>query len=175
MKFHIETPRLILREMRDDDAAGMFDLGSRPEVLQYLAEAPLTDIEQSREVIRYVQKQYAEHGIGRFAVEWKATGEFVGWAGLKYLTEPLNGCVNYHDLGYRLLPRFWSMGIATEASRASLDFGFEQMGLEKIYAGIMPSNAGSCAVARKVGMRFVNEFLLEGAVWHWFVAEKPGR
>lgn len=172
MQYRLETPRLILRAMNADDAEGMFDLDSRPEVLKYLLTPPLTDVEQSREIIRRVQQQYEEHGIGRFAVEWKATGEFVGWAGLKFLTEPLNGCVNYHDLGYRLLPKFWGMGIATEASRASLDLGFNQMGLQKIYAGALPENVGSCRVLEKMGMRLVNQFELEGGMWNWYVAER---
>ena len=159
--------------MNDGDAEGMFDLDSRPEVLKYLGIPPLTDIEQSREIIRYVQQQYELHGIGRFAVEWKATGEFVGWAGLKFLTEPLNGHVNYHDLGYRLLPKFWGMGIATEASLASLDLGFNQLGLQAIYAGVLPENAASCKVREKVGMRFVNQFELLNLTWNWYAMERP--
>ena len=159
--------------MNDGDAEGMFDLDSRPEVLKYLGIPPLTDIEQSREIIRYVQQQYESHGIGRFAVEWKATGEFVGWAGLKFLTEPLNGHVKYHDLGYRLLPKFWGMGIATEASLASLDLGFSQMGLQAIYAGVLPENAASCKVLEKVGMRFVNQFGLLNLTWNWYAMERP--
>lgn len=173
MQYHIETSRLLLRAMRLDDAEGMFDLDSRPEVLRYLDTPPLKDIEQAREIIRYVQRQYEAHGIGRFAVEWKATGEFVGWAGLKFLTEPLNGHVNYHDLGYRLLPKFWGMGIATEASRASLDLAFNQMGLQVIYAGVLPENAASCKVLEKVGMRFVNPFELQNLTWHWYAVERP--
>lgn len=172
MQYHLETPRLILRAMCLDDAEGMFDLDSRSEVAKYLLTPPLTAIEQSREIIRYVLRQYEEHGIGRFAVEWKATGEFVGWAGLKFLTEPINGHVNCHDLGYRLLPKFWGMGIATEASRASLDLAFNQMGLQKVYAGALPENVASCTVLQKIGMRLVNQFELEGGMWNWYVVER---
>lgn len=173
MQYRIETPRLILRAMRDDDAAGMFDLDSRPEVLKYLGSPPFTDIEQSRALIRFVQRQYEENGIGRFAVEWKATGEFVGWAGLKYLTEPINGHVHCHDIGYRLLPKFWGMGIATEASLASLDLAWNTMGLEKIYAGALPENLASCAVLQKIGMRYVEQFEFVGLVWNWYEINKP--
>lgn len=173
MKFHIETPRLLLREMRPTDAEGMFDLDRRPEVAKYLGAPPLTDIEQSRKSIEYVRSQYKDFGIGRFVVEWRETGEFVGWAGLKFLTEPMNGQVNYHDVGYRLLPKFWGRGVATEAARASLDFGFNELNLEKICGVAMPENAASCAVLEKIGLRAVNDFLHEDFVLRWFEMARP--
>jgi [ribosomal protein S5]-alanine N-acetyltransferase len=173
MQFVLETPRLLLRPMLDTDDQGMFDLDSRPEVLRYLGIPPFTNIAQSQALIHHVQKQYAEHGIGRFAVEWKATGEFVGWAGLKFNTEPLNGQVNYYDLGYRLLPKFWGLGIATEASIASLDLAFGQLNAPCVFAGVLPDNLASVKVLEKLGLQFVNQFELLNLNWHWYVLEKP--
>lgn len=173
MKFHIETPRLLLREMRPTDAEGMFDLDSREEVAKYLGTPPLTDIEQSRKIIEYVQSQYKDFGIGRWAVEWRETGEFVGWAGLKFLTEPMNGHTDYYDVGYRLLPKFWGRGVATEAARASLDFGFGKLNLQKIYGVAMVENGASCAVLQKVGLRAVNDFEEDGLLLRWFEMERP--
>lgn len=173
MKFHIETQRLLLREMRPTDDEGMFDLDRRAEVAKYLGIPPVTDIEQSRAIIRYVESQYAEFGIGRWAVEWRETGEFVGWAGLKFLTKTMNERVNYYDVGYRLLPQFWGMGIATEAARASLDYGFREMNLSKICGVAMPENLASCAVLQKIGLHFVNQFEDKGLVLNWFEMDKP--
>jgi [ribosomal protein S5]-alanine N-acetyltransferase len=173
MQITLETPRLLLRPMLDTDDRGMFDLDSRPEVLRYLGIPPFTDIAQSQALIQYVQQQYAEHGIGRFAVEWKATGEFVGWAGLKLNTEPLNGHVNYYDVGYRLLPQFWGRGIGTEAALAALELAFGQMNIPRVFAGVLPDNLASVKVLEKIGMQYVNQFELLNLTWNWYVAEKP--
>jgi hypothetical protein len=71
MKIKLETPRLLLREVEEQDAAGFFALDSDPEVTRYLGMAPQERMEQSMETIRYIQKQYAELGIGRWALVLK--------------------------------------------------------------------------------------------------------
>ena len=74
MNIRIETERLILRPFQEDDVDRLFLLDSNPEVMKYVGQKPLTKKEQSAEVIKMVQKQYAEKGIGRWAViEKKAT------------------------------------------------------------------------------------------------------
>ena len=58
---------------------------------------------------------YRKHGFGRWGVVLKATGRLIGFAGLKYLDE-----LREVDVGYRLLPEYWGMGLATEAAQASV-------------------------------------------------------
>ncbi len=173
MTIHIETPRLILRELRPEDDHGMFELDSNPAVLTYLGGAPQTDIEQSREVIRFVQSQYENYGIGRFAMVLKDTNEFMGWAGLKYVTESINDHINYHDIGYRLIERYWGKGYATEAARASLDYGFHELNLDKIYGITMSDNYASQAILQKIGLRYVNDFTEKNMSLKWFEATNP--
>jgi len=69
-----------------------------PEVHRYLGNKPSVSLTQSQEQVHYIQQQYYENGIGRWAVIDKQTGEFVGWAGLKFITEPLHQKTNYYDL-----------------------------------------------------------------------------
>jgi len=128
----IETERLILRELLPSDNKDMFELDSNPEVHKYLGENPVKSIEQSQEVIRMVRSQYQTNGIGRWATIEKETGLFIGWSGLKFITEPENNKVNYHDIGYRFMPQFWGKGYATEATKAWLKYGFEQLNLTEI-------------------------------------------
>lgn len=83
----LETPRLIIRELLPTDEEGMFAMDSDPEVHRYLGDKPYTDVQQSRENIAIVRQQYRDNGIGRWAVELKNTGEFIGWTGFKRMRE----------------------------------------------------------------------------------------
>ncbi len=158
MKINIETPRLLLREMRLEDAAGMFELDSNPNVLKYIYHPPQTHISESVKVIEYVLEQYEAFGIGRWAMILKETGEFVGWTGLKMMTKSMNGHVNYLDLGYRLCERFWGQGYATESAIASRDYAFDVLKAEKICGITALENLGSQRILKKVGMTQLENF-----------------
>lgn len=106
MEIFAETERLILRELMPTDAEGMFEMDRDPEVHLYLGNRPVKSIEQSIAEIEFISAQYTENGIGRWAVIEKATGNFVGWSGLKLIRETTNNHVNYYDLGYRFSKRF---------------------------------------------------------------------
>jgi ribosomal-protein-alanine N-acetyltransferase len=129
MEIFIETPRLILRELVATDDEGMFELNSNAEVLKYLYTEPQTKIEQSRDVISFIRKQYEENGIGRWAVIEKQSGDFIGWAGLKLVTQTINSRTNYYDNSSLL-----GKGYATETCEASVDYGFNVLKLDLICA-----------------------------------------
>lgn len=164
---HLETDRLVLRELVPSDAADLFYMDSDTEVHRYLGGHIVTDIEQSLETIRWVQQQYREKGIGRWAVERKDSGECIGWAGLKFETKARPGR-EYYDLGYRLKKTAWGQGFASEAARASLDYGFETMGLQTINAAAHIDNAASNAILRKLGFRFIELFEYDGMSVNWY-------
>ena len=168
------TARLVLRELVHEDEAGMFAMDSDPEVHRFLGNEPLTSIAQVRPIIERVRRQYEEHGIGRWAVEERATGEFVGWAGLKRMTETVNGHHDFHDIGYRLQRRAWGKGYATEASLAARDYAFRELGLEHLYAMAQVDNRASRAVLEKIGLRHDGDF--DYAPWGlhaWYVLAAP--
>jgi hypothetical protein len=98
MPIVIETDRLLLRELRADDVPGMFAMDSDPEVHRYLGNHPLVDLAQSREHIAFIQQQYRENGVGRWAVLERQTGDFVGWSGLKVIPNPLQPQTTVHEL-----------------------------------------------------------------------------
>ncbi|MFD2787148.1 GNAT family N-acetyltransferase [Hymenobacter rubripertinctus] len=175
MKVLAETERLLLRELTSADAAGMFELDSDPEVHRFLGNRPVRTLAQSAAVIEFVRQQYQTNGIGRWAVELRATGEFLGWAGLKLVQEPLNGHVGFHDVGYRFIRRFWGRGFATEAARASVAYGFKVLHLPALYATADLRNLASRAVLGKVGFRQVSEFDYEGVPTAWLEARSPHR
>ena len=140
------------------DVDGMFELDSDPEVHKYLGNNPLTTKSQSEEIVSDIIKQYQEFGIGRWAMVNKQTQEFMGWSGLKLNTITLNGFSNFFDVGYRILPRFWGKGYATESSFASLDYGFNVLKLDTIYGITEKGNEASHRVLLKIGLNYIEDF-----------------
>src|SRR5688572_22851664 len=129
MRIFAKTERLILREILPSDEQGLFEMDSDPEVHRYLGNNPVKDITQIREVIAHVRGQYEKYGIGRWAAIERSSGNFIGWAGLKFITEPENGHVHFHDVGYRLARKYWGKGYATESAKAALVYAFNTMKL----------------------------------------------
>jgi [ribosomal protein S5]-alanine N-acetyltransferase len=163
----LETERLILRKLEDSDFERMFMMDSDPEVMKYLGK-PVTSVEESKEAIRMIQKQYEENGVGRLAVIEKESGLMIGWSGLKLLKQPVNGHVNTLDLGYRFIPEFWGKGYAMETARAALDYGFNELGAETIYAYAETGNTGSNHLLNKLGFENTGAFEDSGVPCFWY-------
>ncbi len=173
MNIVAETERLLLREVLPEDVEGFFKLDADPEVHRYLGNNPITTTKQAEEVIDFIRKQYGINGIGRWAIIEKSTNTFVGWTGLKLVTETVNNHTDFYDLGYRLLKKYWRKGIATESAIASLNYGFETMNLKKIYAAAHVGNVGSNAILKNLGFQFVETFYYDGEEHNWYQIEKP--
>ena len=171
MKIFAETPRLILRELLPEDDKGMFELDKDPLVHQYLGNKPIQDIAQARENIRLIRGQYADYGIGRWAMIEKNSNDFIGWAGLKFM-DLRNGYKNYYDIGYRLIPRFWGKGFATEAAVASRDYAFREMNLAVIYGCTHIENLTSKHILQKIGLQFIETFTSDNLVCNWLELKK---
>lgn len=163
-----ETNRLILREVLPEDEDGFYELDSDPEVHKYIGSEPIDTIEQARETIRFIRQQYIDNGIGRWAIIEKSTNNFIGWTGLKLIRKEINNHINYYDLGYRLLKKYWGNGFATEAASASLNYGFNKLALMEVYADANIENVASNNVLTKVGLRFVETFEKEGIINNWY-------
>ena len=173
-KIFVETPRLILREIISEDLDRIFLLDSNPDVMRYIGVEPVQTIEESVETIKKIQRQYRENGIARWAVIEKESNLFIGWSGLKLLTEPINGFKNVYELGYRFLPEFWGKGYATEAGKAVLDYGFNKMNLDTIYACADIKNLDSNKILKdKLGFESQGTFVdpLDNATCFWYQLE----
>ena len=148
MKPIIETSRLILREFRKDDFESVYEFNSNADVHKYTGDEITNTLEKAREIIEQVWlKDYDTFGYGRWAVVYKPDNKIIGFAGLKYLPE-----INETDIGYRFLPEYWGIGIASEVSKEIIKYGFEQLNLERIIGIAMPENIGSWKVLEKIGL-----------------------
>nr|WP_315201250.1 GNAT family N-acetyltransferase [uncultured Flavobacterium sp.] len=173
MKSRIETERLILREMISSDDVGMFELDSNLEVHCFLGKKPVKDIDESRLMIENLSKQYAENGIGRWAVILKETNEFIGWSGIKLIADTINNHQNFYEIGYRFIQKHWGKGYATEAGLAFVDFAFNEMKVDVLHAYADAGNEGSRSILEKLGMLYVNSFEYEGEEHIWYSVKNP--
>jgi RimJ/RimL family protein N-acetyltransferase len=158
MKTILETDRLIVREYVEEDAEAFFKLNSDPEVLRFVPDKALLNVEQARQLlVDHPIADYRKHGFGRGACILKSTGEQIGFAGLKYLDE-----LGEVDVAYRLMPAHWGQGLATEAALASVRFGLTDLGLKRIIGLVMPENLASVRVLEKAGLRYAERLTLWG-------------
>jgi len=148
---------LILRAFEVGDADVFYRMNSDPRVTRYTGEPACVSVQTARAAIA-AYPDFERHGFGRWATVLRATGEVVGMTGLKVL-EDWQGEV---DLGYRFLPEVWGQGLATEASRAALQYGFEVIGLKRVIGLVMPENVASIRVLEKVGMQHEKSVYYDG-------------
>lgn len=176
MTFNIEPERFRLRELRNSDLEGMYELDSNPNVHKYLGNKPIKTKAEDQKILDSVIQQYTERGIGRFAVIEKASGDFIGWSGLRLNTEyNMNGFTKYYDVGYRLIERFWGKGYATESGKASVDYAFNTMKLPELYATTEISNQASHYALLKIGLQYKNDFFFEQEQMNlrWYTIKNP--
>ncbi|MGF6351054.1 GNAT family N-acetyltransferase [Variovorax sp. W2I14] len=144
-----DTARLRLRQWRKSDCAPFAAMAADPEVMEFLL--PLPTRADSDAMVERGRTRIAENGWGFWAVEHKATGEFIGFTGLNVplAALPFSPCV---EIGWRLARHAWGQGFATEAARGALQVGFERLGFDEIVAFTAVGNLRSAAVMERIGM-----------------------
>jgi RimJ/RimL family protein N-acetyltransferase len=146
----IETQRLRLRPFSSNDLDALAAINADPEAMRYIGKGKPQSREQTQIRLDAILDHHKQYHFGLFAMVEKATDAFVGICGLQYLDN-----TSEIEVGYRLARSFWGRGLATEAARACLHYGFEQLGLERIVAVIQPSNLPSKSVVEKIGLRYI--------------------
>ncbi len=111
---------------------------------------PLTRAE-SDDLIARIESGFETHGYGLWALEVRATGEFVGFTGLAVPSFSAHFTPAV-EVGWRLARSAWGMGYATEAGLASIAFGFQDAGLAEIVSFTSVANVRSRAVMERIGM-----------------------
>ena len=148
----LETDRLILRHLCHEDAAFMLELLNEPSYIRFIGDRKIRTIEGARLFITNGPVvSYAKNGFGLYLVGLKETGEPIGICGL-IRRDALEGV----DIGYAFLPKFWSIGYASESASAVKELAREKLGLKRLLAITDPENWASIRVLEKIGMRFEN-------------------
>jgi ribosomal-protein-alanine N-acetyltransferase len=147
------TAHLSLRAFTEDDLDPLFQVMSDREVLRYFPNPDPPARNQIERLIQFQLKHWEKHGYGWWAVcALSPTGSspLIGWAGLQYLPE-----TDEIEVGYLLGKGYWGRGLATEAARSSVQFGFEDLGIEAIVGIVHPENVASQRVLEKAGLSYV--------------------
>lgn len=154
----LETDRLTLRRIKNCDAYDMYDYSCRSDVTKYLLWSPHPSIDYTKAYISSLQSQYRSGNFYDWAIVLRDENKMIGTVGY---TE-INTHNNSAELGYVINPHFWRKGFATEAVSALIEFGFVELGLNRIYARYMVGNENSRRVMEKCGMSFegINRSLL---------------
>ena len=149
----IETERLILRELREEDFEALFSVLADSDILRH---SPYTfDEKRVRNWIAKNRARYGVWGFGLWAVVWRETGEMIGDCGLT--VQEIDGAF-CPEIGYHIAARFQRRGIASEAARAVRDWAFERTPFRELFSYMKADNLLSRAEARTNGMRLVREF-----------------
>ncbi len=152
MNIIFQSPHLYFREFTANDIQLLFELNSNPNVIKYVHE-PAPTLENITDILHNViLPQYKLYGHGRWAVYLKNNHEFIGWCGLKYVTE-----TGEIDLGYRFKEDYWGHGYGYEAAKSTIDYGFKILKLTCITATALPENIASWKIMEKCGMQYIGE------------------
>lgn len=154
-KFPVLTSeRLILREMLLEDVNGVFKFNSSLKNLEYVARDPFTKLEQAQEKLDFFISSFKkEEGIW-WTFTLNGDNELIGYGGLFGIDKESNKA----EIGYGLLDEYWGKGIVSEAIKIILDFGFNNLKLNKIFGKIVPGNTASEKILLNNG--FVKEGIL---------------
>ena len=145
----IETARLIIRPWQDSDRAPFAAMGADQEVMTFLG--PLMTAAQSNDAVDRQNALQAEYGHCFWALEERATGDFLGFCGLKIMPDGC-GLDGEIEAGWRLKRAAWGKGYAREAAAASLGWGFANLDVPRIVAMTVTDNTRSWGLMERLGM-----------------------
>lgn len=140
-----------------------------------MGNKPVKDIADSEKYIEDCLTKYISHGVCRLAVIEKKSEAFIGWSGLRFIDDyTFNGKTNFYDVGYRLMPKYWGKGYATEAGKASVDFGFNTLNLKNIYGITELGNIASHKALLNIGLSYVEDFKYKNEeILRWYSIKNP--
>ena len=146
----LETERLLLRKLTTDDAEFIFELLNDPSFIRNIGDRNIRTFDDAcAYIVNGPVRSYEKNGFGLYLIVLKETNESIGMCGL-IRRENLEDV----DIGYALLPRYWSKGYAVEAARATKAYAKDVVGLQRLVAIVDPTNEASMGVLEKLGFRY---------------------
>lgn len=145
----LESDRLRLRPIREDDLPDLFAVFADPDVMRYWSTPPMRDMEEARAYLAGIERNFAERTGFKWAITRRDHDRLIGTTSLFRLDGPHNT----GEIGYALGSAHWGNGYAAEAVHRTCQFGFERLGLRRIEADIDPRNHASIQVIEKAGFQ----------------------
>jgi RimJ/RimL family protein N-acetyltransferase len=153
----IETARLRLRPFTLDDVDDLHRLWTEPGVRQYLWDGEVIPRERAESIIKTSLALFEAQGFGLWVVLPEMDEALIGFCGFWYFHEPPK-----LELLYGIAPAYWNKGLATEAARAMIRHGFEELSFVRIEASTDAANLASLRVMEQAGMSFLKRELSNG-------------
>jgi RimJ/RimL family protein N-acetyltransferase len=145
-----ETDRLRLRTLTPDDAEFMLGLLNESSFIQNIGDRGVRTIDDARSyILNGPVASYEKHGFGLWLVEVKESGAPIGICGLLK-----RDALDETELGYALMPEYWSKGYALESASAVMAYAREELGLKRVAAITDAGNESSIRLLEKIGFKY---------------------
>ncbi|MDY0940699.1 GNAT family protein [Priestia megaterium] len=145
----LETHRLLLREIVEDDAGEILKCFSDGDVLRYYGQKPLESIDQVKQIIKNFSRGYEEKQLIKWGIQLKGKEKLIGTIGFQEWSSQHKKA----NVSYALFPDYWNKGYATEAVHEAISYGFNELHLKRIGAVVFTQNSGSITLLSKVGFK----------------------
>lgn len=163
----IETERLDLREITQDDLDELLEIWGDPEAMRFFPRT--LDRQAMNEWIDRNQKRYEQYGYGLWAVILRGEQKLIGDCGL--VIQDVGG-IEELEVGYHFNKNYWRRGFAAEAARACIDYAFQRLGCRRVISMIRPENEPSRQVAERNGLRIEKEIFWRGYQHYVYAIER---
>ena len=149
MTIYVETPRLLLRQWQNKDIPEFVEMNGDRRVMEYFPNV-LTPQESENSILRY-SNSIDTKGFGFWAAELKNEKRFIGFIGLNQIDGNHPAAAEI-EIGWRLLPKYWRQGLASEGALGSLSYASNELKISRIVSQTPITNIASQGVMKKVGM-----------------------
>jgi len=147
----LETDRLILRRFTVDDAESVFNnWASDDEVTKYLTWSTHQSIDVSREYMDFCVRGYADLSFYQWGIVLKGTEELIGTISVVEVIDVIDSL----ELGWVIGRKYWGNGYTAEAAVKIIDYLFDRVGANRIWAGHDVNSPNSGRVMQKIGMKY---------------------
>ncbi|PQB03696.1 GNAT family N-acetyltransferase [Aureitalea marina] len=154
-RYLFTSERLGFRAWKPEDLHFIDELNSDHEVMRYFPSIP--NREQNKSLLLRMIDLYETNEYCYFPVEKLSSGQFVGFIGIADQDYPAPFTPGV-DIGWRLKKEFWGQGLASEGANRVLQYGFQEIGLDRIFSIAPKINKASIAVMRKIGLDYLTDF-----------------
>lgn len=155
MQKYIETPRLILRDWREEDIPFFARMNADPNVMEFFLNS--LSSEESFAFYQRIQNEFQTCGFGLYAVERKEDHAFMGYTGLHQIAFDVDFAPGI-EIGWRLAHEYWGQGYAPEAANACLEYTRNKTDIKELFSFTSLLNQRSERVMQKIGMERMREF-----------------
>jgi RimJ/RimL family protein N-acetyltransferase len=164
----LATSRLLMRQFTLDDVDALYRIMNEPDMMRYFPTPTAPERERVERLVARQIDHWRVHGHGWWAVTLPDRGQFIGWCGLQYLPE-----TDEVEVGYLFDRPQWGKGLATEAAKASVAYGFQVHNLPFIVGLTHPDNIASQRVLQKSGLHYTGVAHYFNMTCHRFSMPNP--